>query len=278
MLRKRPRSAGSGKGSEKGERVAGDKKGPWYRFAEAVLVPPNALLTRREWSGLEHIPRTGGAVIAVNHISHLDPLTFAFFVHRTGRAVKYLSKAELFEPRFAGRVLTGTRQIPVYRGSENAAAALRGAMAAVRNGECLIMHPEATLTRDQGLWPMVGKTGTARIALSTGVPVIPVAQWGVHEILPPYAKRIHVLPRKTIHTKAGPPVDLSDLRGREQTIPLLREATDRIMSAITGLLEDIRGESAPAERFDPRKEGVPEYGDPTGRHPGSTGIVDGSDR
>jgi len=243
--------------------VAGDRKGPWYRFAEAVLIPPNTLLTKREYSGLEHIPRSGGAVLAVNHISYVDPLTFAYFVHRSGRAVKYLGKAELFDLRFGGRVIRGTGQIPVLRGSENAAAALRAATEAVLKGECLIMHPEATLTRDPGLWPMVGKTGTARIALTTGAPVIPVAQWGAHEILAPYGRRPHLFPRRTIRTKAGPPVDLSDLRGREQAAPVLREATDRIMSAITGLLEQIRGEPAPAERFDPRKQGVPEYGDPT---------------
>jgi 1-acyl-sn-glycerol-3-phosphate acyltransferase len=252
--------------------VAGDEKGPWYRLAEAVLIPTNRLLTRREWSGLEHVPRTGGAVIAVNHISYVDPLTFAYFVNRAGRAVKYLGKAELFELRFGGgRVVAGTGQIPVYRGSESAASALRAAVAAVQNGECLIMHPEATITRDPDLWPMVGKTGTARVALTTGAPVIPVAQWGAHEILPPYGKRPHLFPRKTIHVKAGPPVDLSDLRGREQTIPLLREATDRIMAAITGLLEQIRGEPAPARRFDPREHGVPEYGDPRSARRGADG-------
>jgi 1-acyl-sn-glycerol-3-phosphate acyltransferase len=251
--------------------VAGDRKGPWYRLAQAVLIPANVLLTKREHSGLEHIPRSGGAVLAVNHISYADPLTLAYFVHRSGRAVKYLGKAELFDLRLAGRVVKGTGQIPVYRGSETAASALRAATAAVRNGECIIMHPEGTITRDPGLWPMAAKTGTARIALTTGTPVIPVAQWGAHEILPPYAKRLHVFPRKTIRTKAGPPVDLADLRGRPLTAPVLREATDRIMSAITGLLEQIRGERAPAERFDPRKQGVPEYGDPSsGRHRGTT--------
>jgi 1-acyl-sn-glycerol-3-phosphate acyltransferase len=248
--------------------VASDKKGPWYRLAQAVLIPANVLLTKREWSGLEHIPRSGGAVIAVNHISYADPLTFAYFVHRSGRAVKYLGKAELFELPFgAGRVVTGTGQIPVYRGSEDAAVALRAAITAVQNGDCVIMHPEGTVTRDPGLWPMVGKTGTARVALATGVPVIPAAQWGAHEILSPYTKRPRVFPRKTIRVTAGPPVDLADLRGRELSAPLLREATDRIMAAITRLLERLRGETAPAERFDPRKYGIPEFGDPRPTRP-----------
>jgi 1-acyl-sn-glycerol-3-phosphate acyltransferase len=259
--------------------VGGDKKGPWYRLAEAVLIPANVLLTKREWSGSDHVPPTGGIVIAVNHISHADPLIFAYFVHRSGRAVKFLGKAELFELPFgAGRVVTGTGQIPVHRGTDSAATALRDAIAAVQNGNCLIMYPEATLTRDPGLWPMVGKTGTARVALATGAPVIPVAQWGAHRILPPYTKRPHLFPRTTIRIKAGPPVDLSDLRGRELSALLLREATGRIMAAITGLLEQIRGERAPTERFDPRRHGLPEYGDPRAMRSERTTRTAGSER
>ena len=77
----------------------------------------------------------------------------------------------------------------------------------------------------------------------------------------------HLFPRKTIAMTAGAPVDLDDLRGEELTPEVLREATDRIMDDVTGLLEDIRGEQAPAERFDPRTAGVardrqPERGTP----------------
>ena len=77
--------------------------------------------------------------------------------------------------------------------------------------------------------------------------MIPVAQWGAQEMLAPYAKRLHLLPRKTMHVRAGPPVDLDDLlrpAGRPPTV--LREATERIMAAITALLEELRGEKAPA--------------------------------
>jgi 1-acyl-sn-glycerol-3-phosphate acyltransferase len=132
----------------------------------------------------------------------------------------------------------------------------------VRRGRLVVVYPEGTLTRDPDLWPMVGKTGAARIALSAGVPVIPVAQWGAQDILYPYAKRPSLLPRKTIHANAGPPVDLDDLRGRPITPELLREATDRIMAAVTSLLEEVRGETAPAERFDPRAAGVRPTGNP----------------
>ena len=125
-----------------------------------------------------------------------------------------------------------------------------------------MVYPEGTITRQPDLWPMTGKTGAARISLSSGVPVIPVAQWGVQEILAPYGKRPHLFPRKTVTLTAGPPVDLDDLRDQELTPEVLRVATARIMDAVTALLEKIRGEHAPAERFDPRTAGVRPIGNP----------------
>jgi 1-acyl-sn-glycerol-3-phosphate acyltransferase len=133
---------------------------------------------------------------------------------------------------------------------------------AVNKGEVVVVYPEGTITRDPGLWPMAGRTGAARIALSTGAPVIPVAQWGANHILAPYARWPHLLPRKTITMKAGDPVDLDDLRARPLTAETLREATDRIMDVVTALLADIREEKPPAVRFDPRTAGVREIGNP----------------
>jgi 1-acyl-sn-glycerol-3-phosphate acyltransferase len=101
---------------------------------------------------------------------------------------------------------------------------------------------------------MVGKTGAARVALATGCPVIPVAQWGPQEILPAYTKVPKFLPRKTMHVVAGPPVDLSTLYDGPATTERLRAATELIMADVTGLLEGIRGERAPAERFDLRAQ------------------------
>jgi 1-acyl-sn-glycerol-3-phosphate acyltransferase len=109
---------------------------------------------------------------------------------------------------------------------------------------------------------MVGKTGVARVALTTGAPVIPLAQWGAQEILAPYGKKFHVFPRKTLHLRAGAPVDLSEFTGKEGTPQVLQQATAKIVAAYTALLEEIRGERAPAERFDPVKAGVAQIGDP----------------
>ena len=99
-------------------------------------------------------------------------------------------------------------QIPVERLSRNAVGAYDAAVAAVRDGECVVVYPEGTITRDPDLWPMVGKSGAARIALETGCPVIPVGQWGAQELLAPYAKKPNLFPRKRITMKVGDPVDL----------------------------------------------------------------------
>jgi 1-acyl-sn-glycerol-3-phosphate acyltransferase len=248
--------------------VVRDHRRPWFRFAEVVLIPLNKVATRQRWHGRENIPPTGGVLVVANHISYIDPVTFGYFVNSTGRVPKFLAKAELFHSRYLGRVLDGADQIPVHRGAQNAASSVGAAVDAVRRGACVVVYPEATITRDPGLWPMVGKTGAARIALETGAPVIPCAQWGAHRILPPYARKPALLPRKTVHARAGRPVDLADLRGLEPTPAVLAAATERIMAAITAELETIRGERAPAERFDPRKAGVAQYGRPKdGRAP-----------
>jgi len=250
-------------------RAASGPPGFWYRFAVVVLRPLLTVFTRRAWRGWEHIPETGGVVVVTNHISHADPLTFAHFIYDSGRLPRFLAKAVLWEVPFVRWVVRGAGQIPVYRESGNAGNAFSAAVAAVRRGELVVIYPEATLTRDPQLWPMAGKTGAARVALETRAPVVPVAQWGPHELLPPYAKRPHLIPPRTMHVVAGPPVSLDDLRGRPIDGALLDEATERIMAAITALLAQVRSEPAPAVRFDARREGVARVGDP--RQPGFGG-------
>jgi 1-acyl-sn-glycerol-3-phosphate acyltransferase len=112
------------------------------------------------------------------------------------------------------------------------------------------MYPEGTITRDPGVWPMAGRTGAIRLALETGAPLIPVAQWGANKVMAPYAKQMWLLPPKLMQVTAGPPLDIDDLRGRPVTRELLQEGTDRLMDVITHLLEQVRGEPAPAQRLD----------------------------
>jgi 1-acyl-sn-glycerol-3-phosphate acyltransferase len=126
----------------------------------------------------------------------------------------------------------------------------------VEKGQAVTIYPEGTISRDPQLWPMAGKTGAARIALETGCPVIPIGQWGAQELM--YGGELRfpkLLPRKTLRFKAGDPVDLDDLRDQPVAVAVLIEATERIMDAITSLVADLRGEPAPAVRYDPRAEG-----------------------
>lgn len=233
----------------------------WFLII-AIVKPLLVTFTRQSWIDGHKLPAHGGVVVAANHVSHVDPLTFAHLVHDHGRLPRFLAKAVLFDIFFVGRVLRATGQIPVLRLTPDAARAFSAAVDAVGKGQLIIVYPEGTLTRQPELWPMTGRTGAAHIALVSGVPVVPVAQWGAQQILYPYTRFPRLLPRKTVYAKVGDPVDLDDLRGKEITPDVLREATERIMDAITALLEDIRGETAPPERFDPRRAGVRLTGNP----------------
>src|SRR6476661_6456660 len=187
--------------------------------------------TKRTWDGGENIPATGGCIVVFNHISHVDPLTAAHIVYDHGRLPRYLAKSGLFKNKALGFFLRDARQIPVERLRRNAAGAFDAAVAAIRQGECVVVYPEGTLTRDPDGWPMTGKSGAARIALATGCPVIPVGQWGAQELLAPYAKRPDLFPRKLITMKVGDPVDLADLVG-DQSSAAVSQATARIMAAV----------------------------------------------
>ncbi len=229
--------------------------GFWYRLAAVICKPPLLVLFKRDWQGMEHIPADGGFITAVNHNSYLDPLSYAHYQYNTGRVPRFLAKAGLFKSGFVGVMMRGTGQIPVYRETTDAATAFRAAVAAIDRGECVAFYPEGTLTRDPEMWPMQGKTGAARVALLTKAPVIPVAQWGANDAMPPYAKenKLRLFPRKTLRVKAGPPVDLSEFYGQEPTAEVLRAVTETIMAAVTQQLAEIRGEPAPAEVYDHRK-------------------------
>lgn len=237
-------------------------RGVTYRSLVVALKPTMTAITRRDWSGERFIPPEGvGCVIAANHISEVDPLVVAHFLNDAGRVPRFMAKASIFDVPIAGEILRHLGQIPVYRESRDASLSLEGALSAVADGGCVVVYPEATLTRDPDLWPMRGKSGAARIALETGCPVIPLAHWGAQRILPPYGRVARLFPPSRVTVRAGQPVDLADLAGNTGARSL-RTATDRIMAAITAQLESIRAETAPAQRFDPSAAGVPTTGNP----------------
>jgi 1-acyl-sn-glycerol-3-phosphate acyltransferase len=233
----------------------------WRGFTIAIVPAALTLLLRRDWRAREQVPRSGGLIVAANHISEADPLAVAHYLWKCGRYPVFLAKSALFRKGLVGRVVRGTGQIPVDRGGAAAAGALEAAEDALAAGQCLIFYPEGTCTRDPELWPMTGQTGVARLALSARVPVIPMASWGAHELLPypkgdkaglaaTLAPGLHLYPPKKIHVITGPPVDLSQYANQPQTVATLQAATTDIMQAIAGLLGELRGQQPPAELYD----------------------------
>ena len=233
-----------------------------YRVAAGLLRGAMRVVARYEVSGLEHVPEEGGFLITPNHISHVDPFPWAHVLYNRGYSPVYLAKSTLFDTPVVGWVLRHAKQVRVDRETTSAGTALVHAVRALDAGECVVIYPEGSLTRDPDLWPMRGKTGAARLALQSGAPVIPVAQWGPQELLPRYAKRPRLSRhRRLMQVRFGPPVDLGDLRDQPLNAPTVTAATARIMAAITTELEVLRGERAPAERFDPKAHGLRVTGD-----------------
>ena len=215
----------------------------------AVFKP----LTKRDWRHQEKVPQTGGVVFVANHISNVDPLALGQYLAFSGRWPRFLAKASLFRVPVLRAVLRGCGQIPVERGTAAAKDALSAAVAAVRDGRAVVVYLEGTITLEPDLWPMRGRTGAARIALQTSAPVVPIGQWGAQDIM--YGKKIHLpklLPRKTLRVVTGDPVPLDDLRVVPMTAAVLTEATDRMLSAITTLVAELRQEAPPTEPYDPR--------------------------
>lgn len=236
-----------------------------WRFVGGTLEPLLRVLIRFEIRNPEKLPGSGAYVITPNHYSNLDPLTTGYLVYVMGRIPRFLAKASLFKKGPLGAILRGTGQIPVARAGAAASAAERQApLAAAANlvddGLAVIIYPEGTLTREPDLWPMRGKTGAVRTALEHDIPVIPMAHWGVQEIMPRYSSKLRLFPRKTVHALVGDPVDLDRFRGKPLEAAVLSEATEAVMVEITRLLEQLRGETAPAERWDPAKKGQTETG------------------
>ena len=228
-----------------------EKSGPWVFLAAALLHPLTALWARRSGRGAERIPATGSALLVLNHVSHLDPVYDAVFVHRRRRLPHFLAKQQLFRPFLLRQVMVGTGQIPVYRGSTEARDSLRAATTALAEGKVILIYPEGTITRDPDGWPMRARTGVARLALTSDVPVIPMARWGTLDMVDLYRRRFRLSRRGRVSTIVGGPVDLSEYRRKPVTNEVLREVTDLLMRRVTELLAEIRGESPPTTFYRP---------------------------
>jgi 1-acyl-sn-glycerol-3-phosphate acyltransferase len=233
------------------QRAYGTYSKAWRTISKIILRPGIRMMMRLDWGGQPHIPADGATILAANHLSYMDIFAVSLFADSAGRYPVFLAKSSLFDIPVLGAIITQLGQLPVFRGQTDAALVLREAELVARSGACVIFYPEATVTRDPDQWPMVSKTGVARLALETGAPVIPIAHWGAQKILPYGDYLPRLLPRKTVRVIAGPPVDLSEFAGQPLTSPVLRAATEKIMRDVSVLLGQLRGETPPAEPFHP---------------------------
>jgi 1-acyl-sn-glycerol-3-phosphate acyltransferase len=232
-----------------------ERRGFWIAFCAIFFYPTGWLVGRSRFEGTSNIPAAGGVLLVANHVSHLDPIFSGLVVDRAGRVPRFLAKHSLWKVPVLGQALRGSGQIPVYRNSADAQHSLRAGTEALDLGRAVIIYPEGTITRDPDGWPMQGRTGVARLALSTDVPVVPVVHWGTREVLDGYRHRFRPLPRKPITVRCGEPVDLSRYRDRPVDAELLREVTDLLMGRVRELLAQVRGLPAPTEFY--RRPGSP---------------------
>ncbi len=189
-------------------------------------------LCRPEIIGAEHVPTEGGFIVASNHLSFLDSVIIQALLPRT---VSFFAKAEYFnQPGLKGKIsknfFESVGSIPVERGEQAASVnALKSLVDIIEAGRGVGIYPEGTRSRDGKLYR--GRTGVGWLALSTGVPVVPVGLIGTEKLQPADAKMIK--PRK-FTLKVGKPLQFEHL-GAKHPLPVRRAATDQIMDAIAEL-------------------------------------------
>jgi 1-acyl-sn-glycerol-3-phosphate acyltransferase len=202
----------------------------WAYWLGRVLCYPLRLVFRIRRTGSDRVGRRGPVLLAVNHVSLLDPLLMLWLGECTRREVRFLAMAELWKIRVLRFFLVHTHQIPVERATIGAVASLEPAARALAAGECVCVFPEGGISSDLELMP--GKTGVERLAAMTGVPVTPVGVWGTQRI---HAKGRPVRPRfgVALTIAVGDPVHVA----RDEHPA---DATDRIMVAIAACVATAR--------------------------------------
>lgn len=219
-------------------RRPGSREPLYDTVVRAALLTSKAMRWEVAVSGEEHIPATGPAVIASNHVGYLDFVFLGMAAHPRGRLVRFMAMREAFDHWLGGPLLRGMKHIPVDRRGDPAPA-FDQAVRALEAGEVLGIHPEGRINPSVARMP--GKSGAARMALATGAPLIPAAVWGSQRLLAPRARR--KFPRNVaISVRVGPPVEFEG-----STTP--GELTERLMDRIHDLWRGIRGPGRPADRL-----------------------------
>lgn len=226
-----------------------------YRALAAIARLVIPLRARTRWSGQQHIPTSGPAIVVANHISNVDPVLLGEFLIWNGRWPRFLGKASIWKVPVLGWIIAKADQIPVYRDSQRAAESLVHAREALDAGKLVAIYPEGTITADPDGWPMTGRRGAATLALASGAPVIPVVQVGADQILGGRHVSLTGLfgRRKDVSVTAGPPIDLTRYLSLEPTKQVLDEVTDLFLDTLTSMRAQVAGLTPPAGRFDLRQ-------------------------
>ena len=228
----------------------------FYWMLKFVLIGPLLRMIFRPWvEGAENVPADGPAILASNHLSYSDWLFMPLVIPRR---VTFVAKAEYFEGRgvkgwFQRTFFSGAGQVPIDRtGGRASEGALRAGMRILRQGGLFGIFPEGTRSHDGRLYK--GRTGVARLALQSGVPVVPVALSGTDEIAPP-GRILRKITSPTV--RFGVPLDFSRYAGMESDRMVLRTITDEIMYAIMELSgQTYVDEYAPSAKEKSRQEQI----------------------
>jgi 1-acyl-sn-glycerol-3-phosphate acyltransferase len=204
----------------------------------------------------------GPMIVVANHTSLADGVLLAIAGRRLGRPFRMLGTAGIIEAPILRIVFKRLGYIPVKRKSTNPAGALEPAAEALRAGEVIAMYPEGRITRDRKYWPERSKTGAVRLALQTGVPIVPVATVGAERIVGRKRKLLsliaNVIIRPSVRMRVGEPIDVQRFvaNPHEPSPEDVRIAADAVMTILVRMVEELRGERAP------HPLGVPQSKDP----------------
>ncbi len=201
--------------------MARRRRMPVYTLAKLIVPPVIRFWVRLDMQGALHIPASGPVIVAANHVSYFDPLCLGVFVDSAGRQVRFLAKSELFEKRLMRFIMLGAGQIPVYRETRDASRSLSAAVEAMREGATVAIYPEGTTTRA-----------------------------GRHVGRAPAVHQGQDRPVPARHQGGGPgrPADRAGL-GEDATHDELNDARDRVMDAITALVEEARTGWSPPDWY-----------------------------
>jgi 1-acyl-sn-glycerol-3-phosphate acyltransferase len=198
--------------------------------------------------------RDGPLILAGNHIGTFDPVAFVAACGRRRLYPRMMATGGLFRAPIVGAAMAASGHIRVDRGHSHVGEAVPRAADALRERSVVFIYPEGRIGLDPGMWPERAKTGLARMALHTGYTVVPVAQWGAHEVIAYHGRGAmfrtlisSIWRRPVVKVHFGKPVDLSDLR--EGAVGHAQRASDRIMEAITAELVPLRRDELRLPRY-----------------------------